>query len=213
MDSRRRVNSTVMHLLGSFPLMKVAILLGVVGACLACGAVQAQTRWQTSTSPDKTFSVEVPAPLRKVAGFSGEHGVSLTSDEEDPTVASYAVIETIPDDARFGLNVLEVPKSMRSRPRAKHLWYLGVMLIGDDDNPRPKLEKRVKVNGLTGTEYFFNIENHEMHTRGRIFDTGRRIYVITFVGRDLKDLTSVDAERFLNSFRLLKRPRTTRRRA
>ena len=198
----------------SLPLIKVALVIVVVGVCPTGGAGHAQTRWQTFTSPDKTFSVEVPAPLRKVAGFSGEHGVSLTSDEEDPWVASYAAIETTPDDARFGLNVLEVPKSMRSRPRAKHLWYLGVMLIGDDDNPQPELEKRVKVNGLTGTEYLFNIEDHEMHTRGRVFDTGRRIYVITFVGRDLKDLTSVDAERFLNSFRLLKRrPRTTRRRA
>ena len=191
--------------------MKVAIVIVVIGLCLTGAASHAQTRWQTFTSPDKNFSVEVPAPFRKVAGFSGEHGVTLTSDQDDPSVTSYAVIETTSDDVRFGLNVLEVPKSMKSRPP---LWYLGVILIGDDDHPQPKLEKRVNVNGLRGTEYVFNLETHEMHTRGRIFDTGRRIYVIIFVGRDLKDLTSVDAERFLNSFRLLKRrPGTARRRA
>ena len=210
MNSRRPVNSDVMHAMRSRPLKKVALVIIVVGVCPTGNAGHAQTRWQTFTSPDKTFSVQVPAPLRKVAGFSGEGGVNLASDQEERWATSYAVIETNSDDVRFGLNVLEIPRSTRSR---LPLWYLGVMLIGDDDNPNPTLEKRVRVNRLTGTEYLVDIENH-MHTRGRIFDMGRRIYVITFVGRDLKDLTSVDAERFLNSFRLLKRrPRTTRRRA
>ena len=192
---------SVMHASRSLPLMKVAVVIVVIAECLTCGVGHAQTRWQTFTSPDKTFSVEVPAPLRRVAGFSGEGGVNLASDQKERWATSYAVIETNSDDVRFGLNVLKMPRSIRSR---LPLWYLGVMLIGDDDNPNPQVEKRVKVNGLIGTEYLFDIEKH-MHTRGRIFDTGRRIYVITFVGRDLKDLTSGDAERFLNSFRLLKR--------
>ena len=190
-----------MHALRSLPLRKVVRVIVVIGVCLRFSAGHAQTRWQTFTSPDKTFSVEVPAPLRKVAGFSGEGGVNLASDQNERWATSYAVIETNSDDVRFGLNVLNMPRSMRSRPP---LWYLGVMLIGDDDNPNPQVEKRVKVNGLTGTEYLFDIEKH-MHTRGRIFGTGRRIYVITFVGRNLNDLRSGDAERFLNSFRLLKR--------
>lgn len=182
--------------------MKVAIAIVVTGLCLTGGSSYAQTHWQTFTSPDKTFSVEVPAPLREVGGFSGEHGVHLNSEQGHPSITSYAVIETTSDDVRFGLNVIKAPRSMKSRPP---LWYLGAMLIGDDDHPEPELEKRIKVNGLVGTEYLFNVESHKLHTRGRIFDTGRRIYVIIFVGRDRKDLTSIDAERFLNSFRLLKR--------
>jgi len=188
--------------------MKVAIVIVVIGVCLTCDASHAQTRWQTFTSSDKTFSVQTPSPIRKVAGLSGEGGLMLTSDKESRWATSYAVVETNPDEFRFGLTVLMMPRSMKSRPP---LWYLGVMLIGDDDNPNPKVEKRVKRNGLKGTEYLFDIENH-MHTRGRIFDTGRRIYVIIFVGRDLNDLTSVDADRFLNSFRSLKRRTRVHRR-
>jgi hypothetical protein len=88
--------------------MKVATVIVVIGVCLTCRAGHAQIRWQTFTSPDKTFSLEVPAPLRKVAGFCGEGGVNLASDQEDRWATSYAVIETNPDDVRFGLNVLEM---------------------------------------------------------------------------------------------------------
>ena len=93
------------------------------------------------------------------------------------------------------------------------------MLIGDDDDPDPKIQKRVTVNGLRGNEYFHIREKNagggtqfELYTRGRIFDRGNRIYVVTFIGRDEKDLRSPDAQRFLNSFRLVKRRTHTRQR-
>lgn len=196
--------------------MKVAIMIAVVGLSLhlTCGIARSQTRWQTYTSPDGSFTVEAPAALRKVPSFDGEHGANLAADQQIQWATSYAAIETNPEDARFGINVINGRlKSMRSQPRAKLLWYLSAVLIGDEDNPDPDIQKRVNVNGLRGNEYF-HIREHrrigngmtgEIHTRGRIFDLGDRIYVVTFTGRNAEDLTSPDAERFLNSFRLRKR--------
>lgn len=204
--------------------MKVVVLIALIGLSLhlSCELARSQIQWKTYTSPDKTFLVEAPAPLREVASFDGEHGANLAQDQRYEWTSSYAVIET-DRNVRFGLNVVNGRlKDIRSQPRAELLWYLSAVLIGDEDNPDAKIQKRINLKGLKGNEYFHIRENQifpngstgEIHTRGRIFDTGDRIYVITFIGRNAKDLTSADAERFLNSFRLLKhRTRAPRRRA
>ena len=204
-------------------VIKPAVLVALIGLSLqlSFGLAHSQTHWKTYESPDKTFLVEAPAPLREVASFDGEHGASLAPDQEYEWAKSYAVIET-DGSVRFGLNVIDGRQSdFRSQPRAKLLLYLSAVLIGDEDNPDAKIQKPINVNGLEGNEYFHIREDRimgggstgEIHTRGRIFDTGDRIYVITFIGSDTKDLTSDDAERFLNSFRLLKhRTRVPRQR-
>jgi hypothetical protein len=195
--------------------VKPAVLITLIGLSLhlSCDLAPSQAQWKTYTSPDKTFLVEGPAPLREVASFDGEHGASLDPDQEYEWARSYAVIEA-DQNVRFGLNVINGRlRDFRSQPRAKLLWYLSAVLIGDEDNPDARIQKRINVNGLKGNEYFHIRENKifpngstgEIHTRGRIFDRGNRIYVVTFIGRDAKELTSADAERFLNSFRLLKR--------
>lgn len=197
--------------------MRASVLIALTGFSLHCARSigHSQTRWKTYPSPDKTFSIEAPAPLREVASFDGEHGASLAADQKYDWAACYAVIETN-RDVRFGIDVVNGRfkdiRDMRSQPRAKLLWYLSAVLIGDDDDPDPKIQKRITANGLKGNEYFHIRETNagggtqfELYTRGRIFDRGNRIYVVTFIGRDAKDLTSADAERFLNSFRLVKR--------
>jgi hypothetical protein len=196
--------------------MKAAVLVALTGLSLHlwCNNGRSQTLWQTYTSPDKSFSVNAPAPLREVASFDGEHGANFALDQKYDWATSYAVIEAGRENVRFGVNLIDDRlKDIRAQGQTKLLWYLSAVLIGDEDNPDPKIRKRVNVNGLKGNEYFHIRENKifpngstgEIHTRGRIFDTGARIYVITYIGRDAKDLRSIDAERFLNSFRLLKR--------
>lgn len=192
--------------------MKAVVTITLVGLFLhfISSHVCAQTTWRTYLSPDKTFSVEAPAPLREVASFDGEHGATLDADQRYDYATCYAVFETNPEAARFGVAVVNGRlKHIRSSPRSQLLWYLSAVLIGDEDNPNAKIEKRVSVNGLSGNEYFHIRENPngntgEIHTRGRIFDTGSRIYVITYIGQNNEDLTSPEAERFLNSFRLKK---------
>ena len=201
-----------MHFLS---LIKVTFLIALIGLCLHlwCNAARSQTLWKTYSSSDKSFAIKAPAPLREVTSFDGEHGASLAPDQKYEWATCYAVIETGQENVRFGIDVVNGRlKDIRSQSQAKLLWYLSAVLIGDEDNPNAKIQRRINVNGLKGTEYFHIRENltgntGEIYTRGRIFDQGRRIYVITFIGHDAKDLTSADAERFLNSFRLLK-PRT-----
>ena len=190
--------------------MKAVVTVTLVGLLLHFASVdyRAQATWRTYTSPEKSFSVEAPAPLREVASFDGEHGASVAPDQKYDWATCYAIFEKNVEAARFGMAVVNGRlKYIRSTPRAELLWYLSAVLIGDEDNPNAKIERRVSVNGLSGYEYFHIRENPngntgEIYTRGRIFDTGSRIYVITYIGQNTKDLNSAEAERFLNSFRL-----------
>lgn len=170
--------------------------------------------WQTSAPHSQGFSIETPASLRAVQSFDGEHGVDYDPPQENrQDVSAYAAIETEPEDCRFGIIIISGRTRagfLRSQPRDKIFWYLSVMLIGDDDDPSPDIEKEVDAGVVKGKEYFYirdeqifpNGRTGSIHTRGRIFDTGQKLYVLVFVGQKTSDLTSPDAERFLNSFRL-----------
>ena len=165
--------------------------------------------WRVYTPPDKSFSVELPAPLTRVKSFDGEHGINFDTDWDMRGITSYAAIETTLDDCRFGIVVVSGKARKMflrsSRPGRERFWYLSVIFIGDDDDATPDEEGEVRVNGLNGREYFYirdGVSNTgEIHTRGRIFDAGGRLYVVVFVGQKTDDLRSPDAERFLNSFR------------
>jgi hypothetical protein len=178
-------------------------------------SVMGQSSWHTSSSPDKSFSVELPVPLRKVMSFSGEHGASLERDQKLEWASSYAAIETTPKDSRFGIIVVETKqlrKIDRIMSRKELFEALSNSFLADDDELQFMKEPfEVKHNGLKGKEYLYVKENTinstdpTLFTRGRIFDTNDKIYVLIFVGKDNKDLSSSDAERFLNSFRLNRR--------
>ncbi|MDQ3803162.1 MAG: hypothetical protein M3416_04835 [Acidobacteriota bacterium] len=165
--------------------------------------------WRVYSPPHQSFSVESPAPLRKVQSFSGEHQASLERNQKNHWAACYAAIETTPEDSRFGVVVINArQKFIRSQPREEPrglYWYLGAILIGNEDEAEPTSVKGIDVNGLKGKEYVYT--GGGVSTRGRIFETGGKIYVVVFVGKDDKDLTSSDAERFLNSFRVRGRGR------
>lgn len=177
-----------------------------------CGFTYAQDggRWRVYSPNHGVFSVETPAPLRKVMSFDGEHGASLEPDQKEENVSCYAAIETTPEDSRFGVIVINLRGRLLGSSKGEdRLEYLSAILIGDEDETQlMRVPRAVEHNGLTGKEYFY-VKDAGLFTRGRIFVAGGKIYVIVFVGRNDKDLTSTDAERFLNSFRLHKRiPRT-----
>ena len=193
-------------------MMKVLLTCVLVAARMG-GVAHAQDKsWRTYSPPDTSFSVELPAPLRKVMSFAGEHGASLAPDQEMKGTSCYAAIETTPGDSRFGIIVLEtksLSKILRPTPRDEFLTSLSRTFLADDDETQYlRAPAAVKHNGLAGKEYFY-VKEHSLscclYVRGRIFDTGSRIYILGFVGRDEKDLASPEAERFLNSFRARKR--------
>ena len=141
--------------------------------------------------------------------FEGEHGANLAPDQKIMWASCYAAIETTPGESRFGVMVISgrVKASfLRAHGLGAYIQYLAWVFFADDDETqflRPPVD--IKRNGLTGREYFYIKESRHgwnLYTRGRIFDTRSKTYVIVFVGRNEKDLTSPDAERFLNSFRL-----------
>jgi hypothetical protein len=196
--------------------MKVIAISALAAAVLTIQAnyiVYAQKEnWRVYSPPDNSFSIELPAPLREVMSFEGEHGANLEPNQKTEGGTRYAAIETTPEESRFGIIVVHErtrAKFLRSLKRDELLDYLSAVLIGDDDETQfMKAPVEVKYNGLTGREYFYVKDitiNDPLFTRGRIFDTGKKMFILIFVGRDTKDLTSPDAERFLNSFRLRKR--------
>ena len=162
------------------------------------------TGWRVYSPKRGGFSVETPAPLRKVMSFDGEHGASTEPDQKNGWADCYAAAETTPEDARFGIVVINAgQKFLRSKPREGPYglyWYLGAVLIGNEDEAEPTSVKEIDANELKGKEYIYT--HGGVSTKGRIFETGGKIYVVVFVGRDDEDLTSPDAARFLNSFRL-----------
>ena len=193
--------------------MKALIICISVAAQMSSVAHAQDKSWRDYSPPDSSFSVELPAPLRKVMSFEGEHGASLEPDQEMKWASCYAAIETTHGDSRFGIIALEA-KSLRKIPRSmsrvEFLTSLSYTFLADDDETQYlRTPVVVNHNGLTGKEYFYVKGEHSfsccLYIRGRIFDTGNRIYVLVFVGRDEKDLASPDAERFLNSFRVRER--------
>ena len=184
--------------------MKLQIVLSLLFIALL-GIARAQNgSWQVHSPSKSGFSIETPAPLREVMSFSGEHQASLDPEQKSGWCPCYAAIETTPEDSRFGIIVINArQKVLRSQPREGEYglhWYLGAVLIGNEDEAEPTSVKEINVNGLKGKEYIYT--RGGVSTRGRIFETGGKIYVVVFVGKDDNDLTSPDAERFLNSFRL-----------
>jgi hypothetical protein len=159
-------------------------------------------RWRVYSSPDKSFSVELPAPLQRVTFFEGKHGASNEQGlDADKNVSYYAALQSTPKVREYGVIVIdEESKGLSPPEREKRVAGLEFLIGGDDAIPTS--ERTVHANGLTGKEYVYAEEIADgIYTRGRIFDAGKKIYVIVFRGRTAEDLSSPDAERFLNSFR------------
>jgi hypothetical protein len=192
--------------------MKLAIIITLAITSLApqTNGIAYAPNWQIYSPPNKSFDVELPAPLRRVMSFEGERGANLVPDQNIGWATCYAGIETIPEESRFGIVVVNGKartKFLRSQNLKKYLEYLSRLFIGDDDEAQfMRAPIVVNRNRLTGMEYIYvkedTLNNVTLHTRGRIFDTGYKTYVLVFIGKNVEELTSPDAERFLSSFRL-----------
>jgi len=190
-----------------FKLMTTSVVLVLLAAFLN-GSVQAQANsWRAYSPSSSRFTVELPVPLRKVMSFEAEQGASLALDQKMKGASCYAAIETTPGESRFGIIVLPA-KYLSKIPMSKKefLKSLSYTFLADDDETqflRPPLE--LNENGLSGKEYLYIKDSKysgSLYTRGRIWDAGSTFYVLVYVGRDEKDLTSLDANRFLDSFRV-----------
>jgi hypothetical protein len=180
--------------------LKVAFL-AIICLLTVSSQIYAQN-WRTYSPPDNSFTIEVPALMRRVTWFEGQHGIETEPDPDiDKSVTPFAALQSEPQVREYGVVVLdgkskELPSKNRE-DRIAGLWFL----IGGDD-ATPTNERIVRVSGFNGKEYVYAKEiSDERYTRGRIIDAGEKIYVIVFVAKTAEDLNSSDAERFLNSFR------------
>lgn len=166
--------------------------------------------WRPYSPPDKSFTIELPAPLTKVDSFEGEHGAYEVDKSEKRICCAYAAIETTPEESRFGIIVIQ--KKARGFEKInldneETLSFLALNLIGDDDfSSYMKKPSHIVQDGLKGREYFYikddKLNNVTQYNRGRIFITKDKIYVAVFVGKDENDLKSQDANRFFDSFHI-----------
>ena len=186
-------------------LISIAALVSLATATLGVSSAQ-DISWRRYAPADKSFSIELPSSLIRVASFDGEHGANFDPGQSEQGASSYSA-KSASEESRFGIVVINGrSKFLGSLKRAKALEGLGWLLIADEDElqfMRPATS--IKHGGLVGKEYLYIKENtiqYPLFTRGRIFDTGKRIFVLVFIGRDAKDLHSSDAERFFGSFRL-----------
>jgi len=166
-----------------------------------CSAAQSPV-WRKEFPCDRSFSLEVPARLYEVPWFEGKHGPSLEAEEgREKGRRAFVALQGIPKKRQFGVLVLDVPREYRAAFSRKEFGGLHFVIGGDDATATS--QKVVRINGLTGREYVYAHEIAEdTFTRGRIFYARRRIYIIVFVGTSAEDLSSKEAERFLNSFRI-----------
>jgi hypothetical protein len=142
----------------------------------------------------------------------------LGPDQRENLDSYVSVYEDVSSDqpSKFRIVVINGRAGIfKSVSRSELLTYLSVMVIGDDDDPRPTSDRAIKVNRLDGREYVWSKEDkvfeygssQGIFTRGRIFDQGDKIYIIVFTGENAAELKSSTAEHFLNSLNLHKRKR------
>ena len=190
--------------------MRKLLLLLTVASCAL--TAQGQTRaWRVySSTDDDRFTVEIPRSSNIVKTIESKNEANLSADEKRnflSYVSAYEDASASDQRSQFLIGVINGQAALfKSVSREKLLWYLSVLIIGDDDDPHPTRVRTIKVNRLVGKEYVWDKQNR-LFSRGRIFDRGDKIYVIVFKGENSKELKSPTVERFLSSFRLQKRNR------
>ena len=185
----------------AFMKSQLIILLLLLPAGSAAAPQQAKS-WRVQFPCDRSFSVEVPAPLYEVSWFEGKHGPSFEPDENfEKAVRAFVALQGTPMRRQFGVVVEYVPREKRHAYQRRDFGGSYFVIGGDDATPTS--EQMIRVNGLAGREYVYaKAVSEDTYTRGRIFYAAGRLYILVFVTTSAEDLNSPEAVRFLNSFRL-----------
>lgn len=190
--------------------MKV-ILFSIISILLILPGVYAQG-WRAYSPANTNYSVESPVPFRRVRYYEGEHGIgdAWTTKEEAWGSIVYVAQQPAPNAREYAVLVADVPQKRRPLSAAD-IDYLK-WWIGGDDESKPTGVMDVDVNGLKGKEYIYaKVISLDRYTRGRIFDGGEKVYILIFKSSNPEDLSSGEATRFLNSFRLRKKASKVKR--
>lgn len=195
----------------TFQTIIVVVVLGSLS-----GVVAQVKDWRVQEPCASDFSVMLPAPLYEVSSFEGKHGPTLDAERGfDNFGHAFVALQKTSMERQFGIVVRNFSKK-EQKELGRDLVHGNVdgfqFMIGGDDTT-PTNEKVVRVNGLVGREYTYAKEiTSDTYARGRIFFVNNRFYFVIFVTSKAEDLSSADAERFLNSFRLRRTQTKSKRR-
>lgn len=198
--------------------MKLTLTIVLTGFILMTGVTAQAQRWTKTTISEAGFSVSAPGELTRVPEFTGEDGLVMEPSRPYRFETFYAMAEERDGSDRFGVAVVEGELRTRlieSGTMDDYLNYLGRIFLGD---PTETLYFRqstpVAKNGLKGLDHVFirpQFGGKPMrYAHGRIFDNGRKSYVVIYRAEFEEDLQSDEALKFLNSFRLTTTPRRHR---
>lgn len=145
-------------------------------------------------------------PKGEVLELSSENG-DLRDTFLDKGANAYIFPDVADNTYRYAVFEFDSIKAGLTELKNSNGWmdYLVLMVIGDDDRPQPlSSPKQVNVNGEVGFEYTFidSGGSTKIYSRGQIFDTGTKIYLLAFRGNSVDDVTSSSANRFFSSFKL-----------
>jgi hypothetical protein len=186
-------------------MKSAVVIIGLVLSGHILPAPAQSNTWRTQAACQADFTVQLPVPLYKVSWFEGKHGPSFEPDEgfDKGGVSAHVGLQRNPLARQYGVVIWEVPLAERAEYRRGNLGSTNFVIGGDDADPTAV--KDVNVNGLKGKEYVFAKQiSEDTYTRGRVFYARGRLYMLVFVATTAADLSSGDADRFLNSFRLRK---------
>jgi len=168
-------------------------------------SVSAQS-WREYSEKEVGFTLEAPSPFVRVAFFEGMHGIAPEKGSvKRPGLECFASAEKA-QGREYGIVVIDTKKltDPEDKMDADHKTTDGFeFLIGGDDN-EPTTIKKIVNHGHVGRELVYSQEIRKgVFTRGRVFESNSRYFVLVFRARRSDDLFSSAANRFLNSFRLL----------
>jgi hypothetical protein len=166
--------------------MKVVILVASLILSAALDG-HAQSNWHVFSPPDKSFRIETPVLLNRIDDMYG-----------DSSPEGYKAIDVFGGESKsqgsFLIVTLTPSEEMRRKnPNGNEIGGLEFVIGGD--NAQPLKEESIIVRGLKGKEFIYE------SSRGQILDAGERVFILAYVGRNAKNLTSPAATRFFNSFR------------
>lgn len=151
-------------------------------------------RWQTYTSPDGSFSVQLPdKPSIEPTQVPLEGNGTTTIDfiTANPTTHTAYSCFYFDQESIVGKSPDEVLKAARDGSLSK---IQGTILD----------EKRIKVDGYPALETQASVRGHELFD-SRIIVAGKRVYMITAVATAKEDREAKTVQRVMDSFRILQK--------
>lgn len=179
-------------------LISVCFGVGPVARARPNGhSIRAQSGWGIYSSPDKSFTVEVPVtPHSEAEDYEG-------LDESTPSgwkpTHSYIAVTSLTKPRIYSISVFEVISAGQSTSDKAIDEFIHA-LVGKNNRLTSSQEIRVAQARARDFTMASNNTDDIRFTRVRFIRVGARVYMLTYVTDTADDVSSRFARRFFNSF-------------